>query len=205
VEANTSLVDLAPTFIEFGGGAEKLPDQMAAELAGNSITALLGGDDTNWPDVAISDYLAIGPCVPCRMVRKGQYKYIFTQGQPDLLFNLVSDPDELQNLADDPAHAAILDELRGIAMQDYDPEALKSEVIASQRRRRFIATVPGTNPPWDYVAYQGDADRYVRRDGVDPTKSRLRLPRSQPVPPDLPELSAETIDRMMRGEMDFPV
>ncbi|MEL0132499.1 MAG: choline-sulfatase [Rhodobiaceae bacterium] len=204
VEATTSLVDLAPTLIEMGGGAAKLPEQMGAELAGNAITALLDGEDGDWPDIAVSDYLAIGPCVPCRMVRKGQYKYIFTHGQPDLLFNLVSDPDELRNLAEEPAHATILGELRRIAMQDYDPEALMSEVIASQRRRRFIATVPGTNPPWDYVAYQGDADRYVRRDGVDGTKSRLRLPRIAPVAPDMPELTAETINRMMRGEMDFP-
>ena len=183
----------------------KLPEQIGAELAGNAITALLDGEDGDWPDIAISDYLAIGPCVPCRMVRKGQYKYIFTHGQPDLLFNLISDPDELENLADKAAHAEILGELCRIAMQDYDPEALISEVIASQRRRRFIATVPGTQPPWDYVAYQGDAKRYVRRDGVDATKSRLRLPRIELAPPDMPELSAETIDKMMCGKMNFPI
>ena len=203
VGANTSLVDMAPTLIDFGGGAGKFLEEMGGELAGNTITALLDGEDSDWPDIAISDYLAIGPCVPCRMVRMGQYKYIRTHGQPDLLFKLGSDPDELQNLADDPAHAAILDDLHRIAMQGYDPEALISEVIASQRRRRFIATVPGTTPPWDYVAYQGDAERYVRRDGVDATKSRLRLPRIEPEPPDMSELSAETIDRMRRGEMDF--
>jgi choline-sulfatase len=104
------------------------------------------------------------------MVRKGQYKYIFTQGQPDLLFDLVADPHELQNLATDPMHAKALEDLRGIALQGYDPEALMADVIASQQRRRFIATTPGTTPPWDYVAYQGDAERYVRRDGVDATK-----------------------------------
>jgi len=203
VEANSSLVDLAPTLIDLGGGAADLPDELIAGLAGNSITALLDGEDRNWPDIAISDYLAIGPCVPCRMVRKGRYKYFFTYGQPDLLFDLVADPHELQNLATDPMHAKALDDLRGIALQGYDPEALMAEVIASQQRRRFIATTPGTTPPWDYVAYQGDAERYVRRDGVDATKSRLRLPRIAPVMPDMPDLSAETIDRMMRGEMDF--
>jgi choline-sulfatase len=138
------------------------------------------------------------------MVRKGRFKYLFTYGQPDLLFDLVADPDELEDLAAAPDHAATLAELRRIALQDYDPEALMSDVIASQRRRRFIATTPGTTPPWDYVAYQGDADRYVRRDGVDATKSRLRLPRAETVMPDMPDLPAETIDRMMRGEIDFP-
>jgi len=204
VEANTSLVDLAPTLIEFGGGAVKLPDGIVTDMAGHAITSLLDGEDDDWPDIAISDYLAIGPCVPCRMVKKGRYKYLFTYGQPDLLFDLAVDPNELQNLASDPSQATILNDLRRIAMENYDPEALMADVIISQRQRRFIATVPGTNPPWDYVAYQGDADRYVRRDGVDATKSRLRLPRMKSVAPDMPQLSAETIEMMMRGEMDFP-
>ena len=204
VKANTSLVDLAPTLIELGGGAAGLPDEMVAELAGNAITTLLDGDEETWPDIAISDYLAIGPCVPCRMVRKGRFKYMFTYGQPDLLFDLVADPDELEDLAAAPDHAATIAELRQIALQDYDPEALMSEVIASQRRRRFIATIPGTTPSWDYVAYQGDADRYVRHDGVDATKSKLRLPRAESVMPDMPDLPAKTIDKMMRGELNFP-
>jgi len=34
-------------------------------------------------------------------------------------------------------------------------------------------------------------------------KSRLRLPKAIPIPPDLPELSASVIDRMMRGELNF--
>ena len=123
--------------------------------------------------------------------------------RPDLLFDLVADPDELEDLAAAPDHAATLAELRRIALQGYDPKALMSEVIASQRRRRFIATIPGKKPSWDYVAYQGDADRYVRRDGVDATKSRLRLPRAESVMPDMPDLPAKTIDKMMRGELNF--
>ena len=72
-------MDLAPTLIEMGFGVAKRPEQIGAELTGNAITALLEGEDGDWPDIAISDYLVIGPCVPCRMVRKRQYKYIFTQ------------------------------------------------------------------------------------------------------------------------------
>ena len=63
--------------------------------------------------------------------------------------------------------------------------------------------MPGKKPDWDYVAFQGDAERYVRRDGVDATKSRLRLPQASTIPPDLPELSSTMIDCMMRGEIEF--
>jgi choline-sulfatase len=151
----------------------------------------------------IADYLAIGPCVPCRMVKKGAYKYIFTHGHPDLLFDLEADPDERFNLAKDASNAPILATLKKIGMDGYDPDMLMTKIVASQRRRSFIAKVPGKKPDWDYVAFQGDAERYVRRDGVDATKSRLRLPHAATIPPDLPELSSTMIDCMMRGEIDF--
>jgi len=93
--------------------------------------------------------------------------------------------------------------LKQVAMENYDPAGLMEEVIISQRYRRFVATVGGRQPSWDYVAYQGDAERYVRRDGVDGTKSRLRLPRVATIPPDMPDLAADIIDRMMAGELDF--
>jgi hypothetical protein len=77
------------------------------------------------------------------------------------------------------------------------------QVIKSQQERRFIATLPGAQPAWDYVAYQGDDERYVRKDGVDATKSRLRLPRAASMAPDMPELSHEMIESMMSGKIDF--
>ena len=203
VAVNTSLVDLLPTQIGLAGGVAALPDEMVDGLAGTDLGPLLIGDDEDWPDCVIADYLAIGPCVPCRMVRKGRYKFIFTHGQPDLLFDLVDDPRELNNLALDRLHETALNDLKQVAVENYDPAGLMEEVIISQRYRRFVATVGGRQPSWDYVAYQGDAERYVRRDGVDGTKSRLRLPRVATIPPDMPDLAADIIDRMMAGELDF--
>ena len=203
IDANSSLIDLLPTFIDFGGKDTALLRPAIAELAGHSLMPLLTGNASIAADYVISDYLAIGPCVPCRMVKKGEYKYIFTHGHPDLLFNLEADPDERVNLAEYASHAPILAVLKKIGMDGYDPDMLMAKIVASQRRRSFIAKVPGKKPDWDYVAFQGDAERYVRRDGVDATKSRLRLPQASTIPPDLPELSSTMIDCMMRGEIDF--
>lgn len=203
IDANSSLIDLLPTFIDFGGKDTALLRPAIAELAGHSLMPLLTGNASIAADYVISDYLAIGPCVPCRMVKKGEYKYIFTHGHPDLLFNLEADPDERVNLAEYASNAPILAVLKKIGMDGYDPNMLMAKIVASQRRRSFIAKVPGKKPDWDYVAFQGDAERYVRRDGVDATKSRLRLPQASTIPPDLPELSSTMIDCMMRGEIDF--
>ena len=203
IDANSSLVDLLPTLIDFGGQDTALLRPAIAELAGHSLMPLLTGDVSTAADCVIADYLAIGPCVPCRMVKKGAYKYIFTHGHPDLLFDLEADPDERFNLAKDASIAPILAALKKIGMDGYDPDMLMTKIVASQRRRSFIAKVPGKKPDWDYVAFQGDAERYVRRDGVDATKSRLRLPHAATIPPDLPELSSTMIDCMMRGEIDF--
>ena len=201
IDRNTSLVDLLPTVISMGGGDYKLSNQ--AELSGRDLTPLLRGEPVSWPDTIIADYLAIGPCVPCRMVKKGAYKYMYTHGQPDLLFDLLADPRELKNLAENSEYTNVLAGLKAEVMNGYDPEKLMLDVVKSQRQRRFIATLPGAKPKWDYVAFQGDEDRYVRKDGVDKTKTRLRLPRANSIPPDLPDLPPETIDAMMSGKLDF--
>ena len=203
VTANTSLVDLLPTQIGFAGHLNKIPEQIISGFAGNDMWPLLENNEKNWSNCVVADYLSIGPCVPARMVRKGNYKFMYTHGHPDLLFDLVKDPDELNNLAMDKGYKEIIDDLRTHAMNNYAPDSLMSKVIESQQRRLFIKSVPGEMPSWDYVAYQGDDKRYVRRDGVDGTKSRLRLPRVETIPPDLPELSFNEIESMMSGDIDF--
>ncbi len=191
-EAVVSLVDLLPTFLDLAGAE-------APGLAGRSVLPLMRGDTGAWPDVAICDYLAIGPCVPCRMVRKGRFKFIYTHGHPDLLFDLVADPSELTNLADDANFADVLADLKALALRDWNPVALTIQVRDSQRQRKIIKTTPGTAPQWDFIARTGDETRYVRAQGVDATKGRLRLPQVPEVPPTWPELGLATVEDLIAG------
>ena len=61
------------------------------------------------------------------MVRDDRYKLIYYVGMPHQLFDLDVDPDEAGNLADDPAHAAILARLEAELRAICDPEAIDAE------------------------------------------------------------------------------
>ena len=192
----TSLVDLLPSFLDMA----KHRDLVPAEAAGTSLLPLIQGETTSHPDIAISDYLGIGPCVPCRMIRSGRFKLMRTHGHPDLLFDLEADPNELTNLANDPQHDETIAHLHALSDKDWNTDRLDKQVRASQKQRKIIKNTPGTADQWDYIARIGDDSRYVRTDGVDSTKSRLRFPQVPGIAPDWPELEKEIIADLIAGK-----
>ena len=152
---------------------------------------------------AISDYYHIGPCVPTRMIRQDDLKLIYTHGHPSLLYDLKNDPHELFNLANNDNFKDDLSNLLSICFQNWDPEKINDKILQSQKRRLLIKSVPGEKPNWDYIASIGDDKRYVRKDGVDATKGKLRIPPVESIPPDMPALSKDEIDAMMKGKKTF--
>ncbi len=82
-----SLVDLAPTFLEWAGAAP-LP-----VMHGQTLTPLLTGREDNRTTV-FSEFKGM------KMVRQGSWKLVTDpEGECDQLFDLTQDPDELHNLA----------------------------------------------------------------------------------------------------------
>ena len=195
----TSLVDLLPTILEIGGSSEKHTE--VEKLSGKSLMPFISGLSEGRDSVAISDYYHIGPCVPTRMVRRNEFKLIYTHGHPHLLFDLKNDPLELKNLSEDKEYKDQLLQLLEICKKDWDPEELKDDILKSQRRRLMIKGLPGDPPEWDFIAQIGDEKRYVRKGGVDATKSKLRIPPVQTVPADLPELDKKTIEQILTGKI----
>ena len=112
------------------------------------------------------------------MLREGPLKYVHCPGDPDLLYDLESDPLELENLADLPESAATVTRLRAEVARRWNLETLEREVRASQQQRLFVqrALAVGQQAPWDYVPPDSSSSRYVRgRDFWEPFgRARLR-------------------------------
>jgi choline-sulfatase len=160
VSHSASLVDILPTLCELAEAESAHP----APLDGASLTAQLAGGAG--PDEVIGEYLAEGAIAPLVMIKRGRYKFVHSPVDPDQLYDLLEDPEELLNLAAAPQHAARVQEFRGDVTRRWDIPALHAEVIASQRRRHLVygALRLGRYTPWDFQPVRDASRLYVRND-----------------------------------------
>jgi choline-sulfatase len=185
-----SLVDLLPTLLDLvahaPGGARIDP---VDRLDGRSLRPALLGEPMTTADV-FSEYSSEGVCAASRMIRRDQWKYIFTPGLPPLLFDLAADPLELHDRAGDPSLAAIARSLHERLIADWPPEVIDRSIRDSQRRRLFLRSLgmqTGQWPAWTHAVRPGDPQRYVRPStagGPVGPKPRMRYPFVPPTPPD---------------------
>ena len=75
------------------------------------------------------------------MLRKGQYKFNYSLGDPPELYDIVNDPDEFRNLATEEAHQTICRELEAQLLAEWDPIEIEKQVRASQKARILIDQV----------------------------------------------------------------
>ncbi|MEZ0486315.1 sulfatase family protein [Fibrella aquatica] len=104
-------VDIAPTFLAYAGLAKP------AQMQGNSFLPLLQGVTIPWRNQAFYEYYweADFPQTPTMFgVRTDRYKYIFNHGVWDAneLYDLQTDPQEVNNLIRSANHQAIAKEMR---------------------------------------------------------------------------------------------
>ena len=108
VRTPVSLVDIQPTLMDFAGATTD--DTIASDQPGESLAARF---DCPEEDRAVfSEYHDWSSITGMFMLRTLDWKIIRYPGYEDQLFDLRNDPQERKDLAQDPAYADILEEMR---------------------------------------------------------------------------------------------
>jgi choline-sulfatase len=127
IDTPASHVDVYPSIMECTGeeGAD-----MYTGHPGHSLFRLAAHEQ---PDRnVLSEYHGMGSTTGAFMIRHGKYKYVHYVAYRPQLFDLEADPEELHDLAQDAAYAAVLAECRTRLYAICDP----AEVDARAKRRQ---------------------------------------------------------------------
>ena len=98
------------------------------------------------------------------MIRRGDFKYIHCDVDPPQLFNIKEDPEELMDLIGDPKYVGIVEGFEKEVQERWDSEAIRKNVIATQKQRRGIhaAMEAGVFQSWDYNPPRDAANEFIR-------------------------------------------
>ena len=152
VDRPVSTLDVLPTLCEIGGTAAP------RDVDGHSLT------NAERAPVFV-EYMAEGSVAPMVMVRNGDLKLVRCPADPDQMFDLRLDPQELANVAEthperDRLATVIEDHLAPVGSWD----ALDAAVRTSQSARLLVydALRNGAYYPWDHQPIQLASERYMR-------------------------------------------
>lgn len=177
IDTPVSTLDVVPTLAALAGIdlSEVMP-----WTDGENLLPLAMGTGERGP--VPMEYAAEGTITPMVALRQGAWKYIRCPADPEMLFDLASDPDERQNLAEDPRAADVLAHFRGLADARWDLAAYDAEVRQSQARRWVVyeALRNGAYFPWDYQPLRAASERYMRNHmDLNVLEEQKRFPRGE--------------------------
>lgn len=173
VSQSVSTLDLLPTLVELVGGQV----DAGLELEGHSLLPHLKGEGGH--DEVLGEYMAEGTVSPLMMIRRGPWKFVYSEQDPLLLFDLDSDPQERHNLAESSEHQSILASFLAEARERWDIAAIHAATLASQRRRRLVAEAlsQGKLTSWDHQPWVDASQQYMRNHiDLDDLERRARFP-----------------------------
>ena len=162
VSQNVSLVDLFATVLDLATDGKS--PELSASSESASFFDLLNGDDDNWHDTVLAEYTDVGAGRPWFMVKEGDCKLITDGDAASQLYDLALDPNECSDRSADPQYRKIKDRLAHRVAREWDAEALKREVMDSQKSRQFIKRALGKGKVcyWDFQPVVEASQQYVR-------------------------------------------
>jgi choline-sulfatase len=123
-----SLVDCFPTVLDCLGGSTH-PDDLT--LPGDPLWGIATSPDRD--RTVFSEYHAVGSQTAIYMLRNRTLKYVHYVGQRPQLFNLLDDPQECHDLADDPSQQSVLQEFQSTLGALLDPQQTDAKARADQQ------------------------------------------------------------------------
>ena len=152
VNHNVSLLDLFPTILGFADSEDQY-QSIDEAIEGKNLVPWIQDNKLDMDDTVYSENLAEGACAAIVMVKQGGMKYTASGIDPEQLFDLNTDPLELQNLADEESYKKEIESLRKLAKEKWDVNTLGDKVLTNQKQRLFVANALGKGKKaiWDYV------------------------------------------------------
>jgi arylsulfatase A-like enzyme len=100
--------DIYSTILDYAGVSEA-----QRERDGQSMRPLMENVHLVWPETVVTECSGIGSILfSQRMIRKKDIKYVFNCGDVDELYDLASDPYEMDNKIEQEAYQSIVQEMR---------------------------------------------------------------------------------------------
>lgn len=182
VREPVSQVDVTPTLLQLAaeGTGAAIPEPVDP-LDGESLLNFADGKTDR--NRTVAEYTAEGTGQPMLLLREGSWKYTCCPGDPEQLFDLASDPNEVTNRAADPDQADRMAMFRGWAKEHWDPSEIYDRVLDSQKRRRVLsgALRIGKHHGWDWQPKR-DATEEYSRSHMDLTEHDVASRYPRPVP-----------------------
>ena len=172
-----SNIDVCPTLCDVAGISM---DEVAPWTQGQSILPLAKGAPRTSP-VAM-EYAAEASYAPLVSLRHGPYKFNRCLLDPDQLFDLDADPNELTNVFEDPEHAEAAQTLAAMADERWNLPQFDRDVRKSQARRKVVyeALRNGQYYPWDHQPLKQASERFMRNHmDLNDVEDNQRFPRGE--------------------------
>lgn len=128
VSTPVSLIDVYPTVLDC---LAEEPNAEDLKRPGTSLLEIIERPEDT-ARIVFSEYHATATTTGEYMIRRGRYKYIYYHGFEPELYDLETDPEEMNDLARDPKYKGLLREFETYLRNMLDPEEVDRRAKAAQ-------------------------------------------------------------------------